>query len=159
MRGYMIGAALFAVYAVAAALPLESLWFDPSEPFVSDAVVGQDPHLRFSRQIKVPVEMSFSVILRHAETLDVACTANGGPFEYLPAKSGPLLNKGVWWFAPSDDCRNLPVGIYFGSVTWTAAYPMRPFLPSFLRGWLGWIIPPKTVTREILAFQIMEVKK
>ena len=155
MKSLMIGAAAFALYVIGAAVPLEWFWFNPGTPIFADTEAGGDPELFYDRQIKAVIGISYALILRDAKTHDVVCDANGGPFDYLPEKSGPLIGKTLSWFAPSDPrCRALPPGTYFGQVTWTAAYPLRAYLPGILQGPLGWIIPPKSVTRDIPPFKI-----
>lgn len=156
MKRFFIGAGIFVLYVTGAMLPLEMFWFDPDNPSFADTEVGGDPALSYVRQIKTVVAMSYAVTLRDVATHDVACDAAGGPFDYLPEKSGPLVGRTLSVFAPSDPrCGHLPVGEYYGSATWTASYPLRSFIPGFLAGPLGWIIPPKTVTRQIAPFKIL----
>ena len=156
MKRMLVGSLLFIAYVTAAMIPLEWLWFDPGVPSFSDSVVGTDPETHYSREIKRVTSISYSVTLRDGLTHDVVCEATGGPFDYLPEKSGPLLNRTLSAFAPSDPrCAHLPVGVYFGQAVWTAAYPLRAFLPDFLDRPLGWIVPPKTVTRDIPPFRIL----
>lgn len=155
MKSLIIGFFCFCTYVAGAMVPLEWLWFDPGTPEFQNAVVGSDPQLIFVRDIKTNVAMSYAVILRNAADKDVVCDAVGGPFTYLPERSGALVGKGLKWFAPSDArCSSLPVGTYYGEVTWTAAYPLRAYLPGFLGGLLGWIVPSKSVTRDIAPFEI-----
>lgn len=155
MKRFVISTALFSAYVIGAMLPLEWFWFDPGTPRFADTEVGGDPPLTYIREIKVVVALSYSVILRDMTTQDVVCDAAGGPFDYLPSKSGPLVGKTLSVWAPADDrCAHLPVGEYYGSVTWEAAYPLRAFLPDLLDGPLGWLIPPKSVTRQIAPFKI-----
>lgn len=150
--------AFAAVYAAAAAVPMETLWFAPGEPIIKDTVEGSDPELVFSRDIKRDAMIRYSVIIRNAEDKDVVCEWNGGPFRYL-AQSGPLIGKTLGWWAPGDPrCARLPVGVYYGQVEWTAVRPLGDLLPVFLRGPFGWLLPPKSVTREIMIFNILPVE-
>lgn len=155
MKGYMIGFAAFSVYVIGAAVPLEWFWFNPGIPVFADTEFGKDPELSYDRHIKAVTGISYAVILRDAATRDVVCDATGGPFDYLPEKSGPMIGKTLSWFAPSDPrCKSLPVGTYYGQATWTVSYPLRAYLPSVLQGALGWILPPKSITRDIPPFKI-----
>ena len=147
-----------AIYGLASAVPLSWFWFDPGQPTFKDAVAGGDPELVFSRQIKRNALMHYSVIIRDAADDDIDCEGTGGPFEYRK-NQGPLIGKTLGWWVPSDPrCSRLPVGAYYGSVTWTAVRPLADLLPEVLQGPLGWILPPKTVSRDIPLFNITEVQ-
>lgn len=152
------GAVGMAVYVGLCSVPGEAFWFDPGEPVFEDAVVGQDPVLRFSREIKRETDMRYAVLLRRNSLDDPACDAEGGPFTYLPEKSGAAVGWTLSRWAPSDPrCAALPVGTYYGSVTWTITNPYRDLLPKWLQPILGGlmsIIPPKEIHRDIPIFTI-----
>ena len=157
MRASWAIIAFASAYLAAAAVPMETLWFAPGEPIFKDTVVGGDPELVFSRDIRRDAMIRYSVIIRNAEDKEVVCEWNGGPFKYLE-QSGPLIGKTLGWWAPGDNrCAHLPVGTYYGQVEWTAVRPLGDLLPGFLKSPLGWLLPPKSVTREIMVFNILPV--
>lgn len=147
--------ALAAVYGAAAAVPMQALWFDPGQPVIRDAVVGTASDLVFSRNIKRDSMIGYVLVIRDAADRDVVCDASGGPFLYLQG-DGPLIGKTLGWWGPSDPrCARLPVGAYYGVVTWTAVRPLGDLLPGVLQGPLGWLLPPKSVSRDIMIFNIL----
>lgn len=155
MKLSLVIIAFATVYAAAAAVPMETFWFDPGTPVIRDAVVGSDPELVFSRNIKRDALIQYSLLIRSAADNHAACDAVGGPFTYRK-HSGPLIGKTLGWWGSSDPrCGRLPVGAYYGQVTWTAVAPLGDLLPEFLRGPLGWLLPPKRVSREIMIFNIL----
>jgi hypothetical protein len=146
--------AFLTAYVVAATLPASSLWFAPGQVSFVDARVGDDPVLVYDRVIKRATSISYYVIIRDALTTDAACEGKGGPILY-EQREGSLLGKTLSWWVPQDPrCKSLPESSYYGYVTWTIEYPLEPFLPEFLSG-LKWLLPPKTVTREIPLFSII----
>lgn len=141
-------------------IPGEWFWFDPSEPSFEDSIVGEDPPLRFNREIKRVTSIQYAVLLRKDQQDEPACDARGGPFPYLPERSGAAAGWTLSTWAPSDlRCHHLPVGSYYGVVTWTIVNPYRDLLPPWLQPILGGltaIIPPKEVRRNIPVFSIIE---
>lgn len=158
MKGLALGALGMVAYIGLCMVPGEALWFDPGQPMFEDTVVGGDPVLKFNREIKRETTMRYAVFLRRDQDDDPACDAEGGPFTYLPAKSGVLVDGTLGKWAPSDPrCRQLPVGSYYGTVTWTITNPYRDLLPKALQPWLGGLmslLPPKEIQRTIPTFTI-----
>lgn len=68
---------------------------------------------------------------------------------------GQVLGETLGWWVPSDPrCLLLPPGSYEVSTTWQVIDPLTAFLPSWLDEWLGWIVPPKRVTRVSPPFMV-----
>ena len=91
MKKLLLGAAIMLAYTVAVLIPGEWFWFNPGEPVFEDAVAGTDPPLRFSREILRHTSIRYAVLLRRDVSDDPACDAQGGPFMYLPERSGVLV--------------------------------------------------------------------
>ena len=104
--------------------------------------------------------MSYAVFLRRNADDEPSCDAHGGPFTYLPEKSGAKVGWTLGQWAPGDPrCAALPSGAYYGSVTWTITNPYRDLLPAWLQpvlGGLASVIPPKEITRKIPIFTMAE---
>ena len=154
MKGDLIFGAFMLVYVILTAIPGEWFWFDPTEPVIADSRVGEDPHVTYLRDIKAKAGIRYSVILRTGPEATAACIDAAGPFNYLPKRSGPLDMALTEW-TTDPRCHDLPVGVYYGQVTWTIINPYRDLLPEWLRPILGGvasIIPPKEVERDIPIF-------
>lgn len=144
----------FVAYVALAALSAESLWFRPSVPVFADATEGEVPALTYSRAILRPADIRYSVVVRATGQAWPACESPNGPFPYLAA-SGPVDGKDLAWWAPNDPrCLDLPPGSYWAVTTWEVIDPLGDLLPAPLDGWLGWILPPKRLTRESPLFTI-----
>lgn len=140
-------------YAVGAGLPAESLWFDPGIPTFLSTPQGEDPVLVYDREIKREQLIAYYGVIRDAATGETVCESRAGPFTY-EKNHGPIIGKTLTWFFPNDPrCQNLPVGDYYGSVTWVVDQPLAPFLPNMLSGF-GWLLPSKSVSRSIPVFAI-----
>lgn len=157
MKNYLIFATFMAVYAGLCAVPGEWLWFAPTAPVIADSHVGEDPTVKYVRQIKRVTGIRYSVILRTGPEDEPACVDEGGPFDYKPSRSGPSDNLTLSKWTPRDlRCRDLPAGLYYGQVTWTIVNPYRDLLPEWLKPLLGGIasiIPPKEIRRDIPVFE------
>lgn len=130
------------VYVLAAAIPLSAFWFVPGQTIVSDTPVGTSPRIAFTREIKRPVRMRYSVVVRHVPSLEVACEAGSGTFTYRPDATLPESITLAWW-APGDArCAGLQPGEYIMETCWTA--------PAIWR-----VLPPKKVCRDSNVFEIL----
>lgn len=153
MKAFTMVAFFATIYFIAVGLPASSLWLSPGEVRFLNAQQGAAPRLEFVRHIKVSARIKYSVVVRNSAG-ETACEGNGGPFTYGPVK-GPLLGKDlVWWAAGDSRCGNLPIGTYWTETCWTVVTPAAPFLPSLLRPYLGWILPPKHICRISPPFDI-----
>jgi hypothetical protein len=154
------------IYIGFAAMPLSWWWYAPGEVFIYDADEGDVPALRFSRDIYRQTVMQYSVIIRGRDGLS-ACESHSGLFPYQE-RHGPIVGRDLEWWAPG--CGTLPAGAYTMSTTWTAPQPLAALLPKpapvdpeatpdiwtrvgnsvkiGLRDGVGWLLPPKRVTRE-----------
>ncbi|MGB7241669.1 MAG: hypothetical protein WBC93_06250 [Sulfitobacter sp.] len=143
-------------YAALVLLP-SSIWYEPGVPVFRDAQLGESPDVEFFREIKIASSIKYSVIVRVVGTNDVVCDAVGGPFTYKPTL-GPLKDKDLAWWAPSDPrCSMLPVGEYWAETTWTIVNPIGELLPDILRP-IGSLVPSKRVTQIGPPFSITSIE-
>jgi len=128
-------------YVLAAAIPLSAFWFQPGQTIVSDTIKGTSPRIAFTRVIKRPVQMRYSVVVRHVPSLEVACEAVSGTFTYRPDATLPESITLAWW-APGDArCAGLTPGEYVMETCWTA--------PAIWR-----VLPAKKVCRDSNVFTV-----
>lgn len=120
--------ALFALIWVGiAALPLSTFWFKPELVVVQDALVKTSPKMGFTRTIKRPVLMKYSVIVRDAH-LAVVCEGGSEVFEYSPDATLPPEFDLDWW--TDGDCPTLPTGTYIVETCWIATERFWGLLPD-----------------------------
>lgn len=108
-------------------LPLSTLWFDPQFVVVSDGPRSESPDIGFAREIKRPVKMRYSVIVRNAD-LQTVCESRSEVFWYKPEANLPENIDLDWWTA--GDCPTLPVGLYIMETCWTATELLWGLLPD-----------------------------
>lgn len=110
-----------------AALPLSSFWFKPELVVVQDAPVKTSPKMGFTREIKRPVLMRYSVIVRDVH-LAVVCESPSPLIEYKPDATLPEDLDLDWW--TDGDCPTLPTGTYIVETCWTATERFWGLLPD-----------------------------
>jgi len=130
-------------------VPVQWVWFDPGDYFVSDGARDRVPTVTFERIIRRKVLMTYHVSIRslgNGETAGrVVCDPTNGPFHYRPTAVLPQEIDLVWWTGGDDRCWPREPGTYTSETCWTV---IKPF----------WgIVPPKTVCRRSNTFTILAV--
>ena len=148
--------AAMVIYTGCVVVPASALWFIPGIPVFSDAVQGDPVPLAYEREIKRDSRIEYAVSIRRAGTNSTVCDVRGGPFTYK-ASIGPVVDRDLaWWTQDNPHCNNLSPGSYWVETTWTVVYPLGDLLPVWLDPFLGWVIPPKRVSRISPLFNITE---
>lgn len=127
-------------------VPVEWVWFDPAEYFVSDGTRESIPIVTFERVIKREVLMTYHVSIRSLGTGGnsgrVVCDPTNGPFTYRPTSELPEEIDIVWWTGGDDRCWPQEAGTYTSETCWTVVSPF-------------WgLVPPKTTCRRSNTFTI-----
>jgi len=145
-----------AIYSAMCAVPATALWFDPGIPVFTSAEQGHPIRLQYDRVIKIDSLIEYAVVIRDADTTELICDVRSGPFHYRKTV-GPVVDKTLaWWVANNPDCRDIKdrPGNYWVATTWTVVRPLGDLLPSWADALVGWIIPPKRVTRQSPLFTV-----
>ncbi len=155
MKGFeIVLISLLIGYSGLCAVPITALWFDPGTPVFANADEGDTIPLAFDRVIKRDSLIEYAVVIHRAKTNDVICDMRSGPFTYK-AGLGPLVDKDLaWWTSENRACNSLKPGDYWAETTWTAVRPLGDLVPAWLEPFVGYIIPPKRVTRRSPLFTI-----
>lgn len=100
-----------------------SLHMSVESVYVYDTPYGKEPELAVVREIKRDFLGSYSVIVRRADTLVVACDGSAGPFTYRAGAALPETVFLEWWLG--EPC-NLDPGRYTMQTVWQIdRWPLR----------------------------------
>ncbi len=123
-------------------VPVNWVWFDPGDVFISDGARDQVPVVTFDRTIRRPVLMRYQVTIRSVDGNRVVCDPTGGPFTYRPNAQMPEPADLVWWTGGDKRCWPREPGSYVAETCWTVE---RPF----------WgLVPPKIICRRSNVFTV-----
>jgi hypothetical protein len=130
-------------------VPVEWVWFDPEDYFVSNGTKDSVPIVTFDRVIKREVKMTYHVSIRSLGAGGVSgrvvCDPTNGPFTYRPTAELPEEIDLVWWTGGDDRCWPQEPGTYTSETCWTVVSPF-------------WgLVPPKTTCRRSNTFTISAV--
>lgn len=146
----------FMAYIPLTVVPAEWFWYEPGIPTFGDATTGEPILLTYSRTIRRSAYIEYATVLWQAETGTPVCEGRGGPFTYH-AQSGPVVGKNLKWWMGGGTCPDhLPPGQYWVDTTWRVMTPLADLLPAPLDKLLGWIVPPKSLSRASPVFTISE---
>lgn len=87
------------------------------------------PQVTVTRSIWRDVSMSYTVIVRKSDTLDIVCEGSAGPFPYRAQATGSKAFALHEWAGGDPRCKNLPTGDYVMSTTWEHATVLPFFAP------------------------------
>lgn len=132
-----------------ALVPVEWVWFDPEDYFVSDGTRQTVPIVTFDRVIKREVLMTYHVSIRSLgnghDGGQVMCDPTNGPLTYRPTAVLPERIDLIWWTGGDERCWPQEPGTYTSETCWTV---VRPF----------WgLVPPKTVCRRSNTFTVRTI--
>ncbi|EEX09637.1 conserved hypothetical protein [Ruegeria lacuscaerulensis ITI-1157] len=126
-------------------VPVNWVWFDPGDVFISDGSRDRVPEITFDRVIKRKVEMTYQVVIRSLDGNTVVCDPKNGPFPYRPDAKLPEHPDLVWWTGGDERCWPREPGSYIADTCWTV---VRPF----------WgLVPPKTICRRSNVFTVRSI--
>lgn len=108
-------------------LPMPWVGFAPGAVVVDARDVP--PTVIFNRHIWRDMNMRYSVVVRHTDTLEIACEGSSGPFLYRAQKPGTAMFTLVEWVAGDQRCAALAPGHYVMDTTWTHYLPLPFVLP------------------------------
>ena len=144
------------VYIAGCLVPVSALWFVPGTPVFSDSAEGDPVTLAYEREIKRDSRIEYAVAIKRAGSNSTVCDVRGGPFTYKTS-IGPVVDRTLsWWTQDNMLCNHLAPGSYWVETTWTVVYPLGDLLPVWLDPFIGWVIPPKRVSRISPLFTITE---
>lgn len=99
-------------------------WFDVKSIYIEDTTIGENPVMKYSRQIKQPFRGRWIAEMQHLQPVGqwvAECIATGDA-NYSPDKVPPDPLKLSWWTYPID-CAPKHAGKYRLSTSWTIELP------------------------------------
>lgn len=130
-------------------VPVQWVWFDPEDYFVSDGTPDSVPLITFDRVIRREVKMTYHVSIRslgpNGGAGRITCDPTNGPFTYRPNAELPDPITLDWWTGGDDRCWPQEPGTYVSETCWTVVSPF-------------WgLVPPKSVCRKSNVFTIRAI--
>lgn len=117
------------LWTVGAVWPM-SFWYETGEIRIDDYQVGEQMEIIYNGEVKRDVKLSYSVIIRQAETNKIISEESSSIFNYRPGSIRPDPITIEWWAPASFKSHNLNPGAYYMTTCWTAPNMFGGIVPS-----------------------------